>query len=411
MRGTTLGEKGITVRHRGGVGLARRRASAVVAVAAAMCLQLPGIAYADTSAPRAKQAKIAPPPLRQLARPRPHTRRGPRADAASVLVQFATPDHAAASRRAGVTIIADRPIDGTDFTELQVPAGTADVAVEELRRTPGVVEVEPNAIIEADGATLVTDPDPYQQNALGISFADHGSDDETLAVVDTGVDATHPDLTGRVLAGYNAISGSSNAADDNGHGTVVAGIAAADRDNGIGSFGVDPSTKILPVKVLDATGTGTVANIAKGITWAVDHGATVINLSLGSPTDSSTLRSAVNYAIARNVVVVAAAGNDGSTTPDYPAAYPGVIAVGAVANDDPVNPMLDDYSNRGSWVSLVARGDDMVGPLPGGHYGIGSGTSFAAPIVAGAATLVLGKYTGMSAADARRRLESTAADF
>src|SRR5205823_15048136 len=204
----------------------------------------------------------------------------------------------------------------------------------------------------------------------------------------TGVDAQQPDLVGRVLPGYDFVDDSSDTSDRLGHGTFVAGVAAADTNNGIGIAGVAWNASILPVKVLDRSGGGTDAQIAAGITWAADNGASVINLSLGGPESSEVLRNAIEYALSKNVVVVAAAGNEASTIPQYPAAYPGVVAVSATdwAGD------LTYFSSFGPWVTLAAPGFEITGTDRDGAYETDSGTSFAAPMVAAVAALVRAHY-------------------
>jgi type VII secretion-associated serine protease mycosin len=239
-----------------------------------------------------------------------------------------------------------------------------------------------------------------------------------VAVLDTGVDLGHPDLQGCLLAGISTLPNSSGPADDHGHGTHVSGIIAAQGINNV--RGVAPGCRIMPVKVLGADGMGDTANIVTGILWAVDHGAQVINMSLGGTGGSQALREAVEYAINKNVVVVAAMGNDGANTEDYPAGYPGVIAVGATDNTDTVA----DYSNYGSWESVVAPGSDILSTLPTypvyetthddfkqQGYDTMDGTSMATPMVSGLAALILSHYPGMPASQVKSRIENAATDL
>ncbi|MGH9249620.1 MAG: S8 family serine peptidase, partial [Acidimicrobiales bacterium] len=196
-------------------------------------------------------------------------------------------------------------------------------------------------------------------------------------------------------------------ADDHGHGTMVAGIAGARTNNAAGVAGVTWSGRIMPVKVLDASGTGTDADVAAGIVWAADHGAQIINLSLGAPGASKTLQAAIDHARARNIVVVAAAGNEASDVPHWPAAADGVVAVGATtASGD-----LAGFSNYGSWVDVVAPGVNITSTAPGGGYAIGSGTSFSSPIVAGVAALAWAAHPAADAVTIASRLSSTAIDL
>src|SRR5581483_7509428 len=173
-----------------------------------------------------------------------------------------------------------------------------------------------------------------------------------VAVIDTGV-AKVPDLAQtEIVPGWNFVNNTSNATDDHGHGTHVAGTIAQSTHNGIGVAGVAFNAKIMPIKVPSARGSGTVSGIANGIRWATDHGAKVINMSLGGPMASSVLAKAVKYAHDKGVTVVCAAGNDGRGKVSYPAAYPGAIAVAATQFDESTT----FYSNWGKEIDLAAPG-------------------------------------------------------
>ena len=215
----------------------------------------------------------------------------------------------------------------------------------------------------------------------------------TVAVIDTGVDTTHPDLVDNLVPGIAVTGGGAgdNVTDGHGHGTHVAGIIAAVADNAIGVAGVAPGASILPVKSLDDTGAGWSSDVAEGIVRAVDRGAAVINLSLSSGGDSPVVADAVSYARSQGAVLVAAAGNArqrGNPTA-YPAALPGVIGVAAtdVGDNDAA------FSNTGDYVDLAAPGVAIRSALPGGNYGNLSGTSMAAPHVAGVAALLVDELT------------------
>lgn len=227
-----------------------------------------------------------------------------------------------------------------------------------------------------------------------------------VAVVDSGVDGDHPDLAAAMTQGANTRRDHGDRSpatrDGNGHGTHIAGIIAARSRNRVGVVGVAPRARIMPVKVLGADGSGWTSDVVEGIVWAVDHGADVVNLSLGAPA-AEWMAPAIRYAVARGVTVVAAAGNDASRQPLYPAAFPGVIAVSAL---DP-SGRAAAYSNRGATVDLAAPGTNIVSTVPGG-YGLMSGTSMAAPHVAGVAALVQSLDPG---ADPATILLRTAADL
>ena len=198
----------------------------------------------------------------------------------------------------------------------------------------------------------------------------------TIAVLDTGVDYTHPDLQGHLANnGYSPIDG-GDGMDANGHGTFVAGIIAY----------VAPQAKILPIRVLDANGQGSLSSIIKGSQYAILHGATVLSESFSTTTSLKTLNDLVNQATKTyGVTFVAAAGNDNSTTPTYPAALDAVVGVAAT---DQTNCKAS-FSNYGdNFVALAAPGTNIYSTFLNGGYGVASGTSFSTPIVAGAAALV-----------------------
>jgi uncharacterized membrane protein len=268
--------------------------------------------------------------------------------------------------------------------------------------SPEVAYAEPNATY-AGALDPPSDPSFSSQWALsriqaldgwarypGSYFSSEGS---VVAVVDTGVDATSPDLSdGRVLtsSGANCLSGtciSGSASDDNGHGTTVAGVLAASANDSIGIAGEAFSSAVLPVKVLDSTGSGDLSSIAAGIIWAADHGARVLNLSLAGPF-SQTLCDAVSYANSAGALVVAAAGNNGWSQATYPAACPGAIGVAATDSSDRI-PFWSNYGYPNVFVS--APGVSILTTARGGGYTTVDGTSVAAPYVSGLAALLFSR--------------------
>jgi subtilisin family serine protease len=211
-----------------------------------------------------------------------------------------------------------------------------------------------------------------------------GSPSVVVAVLDTGVDFTHPDLRGAFVAGYDFVNRDADPSDDNGHGTAAAGVIAARTNNREGEAGLCWACALMPVKVLDRKGDGTSATLAAAIVWAANHGARVISMSLGSPGTSQALTDAIAYAARKGVVLVGAAGNAGTTTPNYPGAYPSVLGVAATTPSD----VLYDWSNRGGWVDVTAPGCNTA-PASGATYVHFCGTSSATPVVAGLAGLAL----------------------
>jgi subtilisin family serine protease len=228
-----------------------------------------------------------------------------------------------------------------------------------------------------------------------------------VAIVDTGIDGSHDDLTGLVDGGYSALTKSENPEsyqDDNGHGTHVAGIVAARRD-GRGVVGVAPRARLYAVKVLDSDGTGSVSDIIDGIVWAAKNGIQVMNLSIGSSVDSDALHRAVRYARSKGVVLVAAAGNAGQSV-SFPGAYAEAICVTASDPED----RLAVFSNYGPEVDFIAPGVDILSDRLGGGVVSYSGTSMAAPHVTGLVALSISQgWSGLSGPDGvLRQLQKSA---
>jgi len=233
-----------------------------------------------------------------------------------------------------------------------------------------------------------------------------GDANVVIAVVDDGAAAV-PDLVQKLLTGINIIDGGTYTTGDGGHGTAVTGIIAASTNNGIGVAGITWLNKILPVKVYNsATGYITCSAAAQGIVWAADHGAKVINMSFGG-SECSVEKSAVDYAWGKGAVLVAAAGNDANSTPNYPAAYSNVIAV---ASTDP-NDSLSSFSSYGSWLSVSAPGGNIVTTYSNGGYAGFSGTSAAAPVVSGIAGLVMSANPVLSNSQVKSIIEKNADDL
>jgi subtilisin family serine protease len=220
-----------------------------------------------------------------------------------------------------------------------------------------------------------------------------------IAIIDSGIDASHPFFAGRIApGGFNFITLTADFADigpgpQTGHGTLVAGLALR----------VAPQATVMPLRVLDGFGDTTTFRVVQAIYHAIDHGAHVINLSLGTIADPGLLRNAVAEAQARGVVLVAAAGNDDASSPARnPAGLSALGAVAVASTDGAATRSF--FSNYGSWVTLSAPGEGAVGPVPGGGYGSAQGTSFAAPLVAGAAALLRSACPLTTAAAIRQRL-------
>jgi subtilisin family serine protease len=280
--------------------------------------------------------------------------------------------------------------------------------VTRLKADPRVISAEPDWILsvpEAAGVSMTADPmsigaHPYyiQQMYLsqwpipliGLDAAHALSTGAgvTAAVIDTGVNADHPNLASRIVPGYDLLSGTTQVTDpsggvDSGHGTFVAGLIAVSALD----------AKIMPVRVLDTNGRGDEIDVANGIYYAVDHGANVINLSLGSYADSAAVDAGVLYAEQHNVVVVAASGNDNTGTPEYPAATEDVVGVAATdALDNKAH-----FSNYGGYIALSAPGVDLYSTYGDNAYAFGAGTSFATALVSGIAALAWSAHPNLTA--------------
>jgi len=230
-----------------------------------------------------------------------------------------------------------------------------------------------------------------------------------VAVIDTGVRGDHQDLAPVLLPGIDYVNpGGDGKADPNGHGTHVAGIIAAQANNGVGVAGGAPDVRILPVRVLGANGTGFSSDVAAGIIWAADHGARVINLSLGSTSPHAGTQAAIQYALSKGALVFAAAGNNGGAVTTYPAAFPEAVAVASIDS----NGARSSFSNFGAWVDLAAPGGGIVSTYGSSAtaYGGMSGTSMATPYAAATAALVVAANPAASAASVRANVEAAADD-
>jgi thermitase len=320
------------------------------------------------------------------------------------------------------TITAQNPPINSFVIKL-APNLTMHDAGEFLRSLPGVRYVEPNYL--AFAFATPNDPSFSQQYGLQRIQANLAWDiwqpqrTVYIAIIDTGIDSNHPDLTHKMrrhsngaVYGWNTLNNTTNALDDNGHGTHCAGIAAAEINNGVGIAGVaawnpgvanaNSYVQLMPVKVLSSSGSGSLDAVARGITWAADNGAHILSLSLGAGSGAQQLQDAVNYAWTRGCLVVVAAGNGGSSSPQYPAFYTNSIAVAATdANDQ-----LASFSQFGSWVDIAAPGVNILATYPNNQYRSLSGTSMACPHVAGAAAVLWSHNPSLTNAQLRSALET-----
>lgn len=262
-------------------------------------------------------------------------------------------------------------------------------AVEAVLKEPGVLRIDDDVIVTAVGkppAPQPTETLPWGVDRINADLAWTTTKGLAIKVgiVDTGIDLGHPDLGVNIKGNVNTINPLKSGNDDNGHGTHVAGTVAA-VDNTFGVIGVGPEIYLYAVKVLDKNGSGWLSDIIEGLQWCIDNHMQIINLSLGTYSNVQSFQNAITAAYQKGIVLVAAAGNDGVSTPLYPAAYDEVIAVAA----SDINNQIPLWSNYGPYVDLTGPGVNIYSTYKGSSYKTLNGTSMATPHVSGTAALVL----------------------
>ncbi len=291
-----------------------------------------------------------------------------------------------------------------------IPASTLEVPAADLEATLAILEADPSVLlVEPDAADLRISVQDTPWGVVAVQAPQVLADGDSgagvkVAVIDTGIDYTHPDLAANYAGGYDFVNNDSLPFDDNGHGTHVSGTIAA-INNTIGVIGVAPGAALYGVKVLDSQGRGSFSAFAQGLQWAVDNGIKLVNFSAGSSVDSFTMHLACDAAYQAGVSIIAAAGNDGTGSVSFPAAYDSVLSVGAI---DFFNQRAT-FSNYGAALDVVAPGIGVISTYPGG-YAIGDGTSMAAPHVTGVAALII-KGGVTAPAKIYSRLKSYALDL
>lgn len=307
---------------------------------------------------------------------------------------------------------------GLGVLRLEVPVGREMETAQRLREDPRVEWAEVDHLrdlmrVPSDQLYRQFQWDMRRIQAEQAWDVTVGSPEVVVAVLDTGIDRTHPDLAGKLVPGYDFLNDDPNPEDDSGHGTHNAGVIAAASDNGTGIAGVAWGARIMPIKVLNANGVGPDSVIARGLVYAADHGARVINMSFGNPVASQMLAQAVRYAYDKGAVLVAAAGNTANqdNAVIYPAAYDRVLAVAATDEED----NTPDFSQHHPYVEISAPGVGIVSTFwrgaGYGDYAAASGTSAAAPHVSGVAALIRSVGPNLSNSQVIRILEETADDL
>lgn len=301
-----------------------------------------------------------------------------------------------------------RQIGSTNLHIVDLPANASETAVAAmLAHHPHLKFAELDRVVKP---TLVTN-DPYLGSEwhlakFGASTAWDTSKGAgvTIAIIDTGVDPAHPDLVGALVPGWNFYDNNANSADVYGHGTKVAGAAAAVANNGIGAAGVAGGARLMPIRISDTAGGASLSAMAQGLTWAADHGARVANISYVCA-DSATVLSAAAYMKSKGGLVTTAAGNYG--TDAGIAQTPSMIPVSSTGTGD----TLSSWSSFGSYVALAAPGEGIYTTVMGGGYGAVSGTSFASPVTAGVVALMMAARPTLSSATIESTLYATALDL
>jgi subtilisin family serine protease len=326
----------------------------------------------------------------------------------------------ATSRLFGPSVTRIEPLGAGAFALTLGPGVDAAAVADELATRPQIRYAEPDYLLIAAAA-----PDPFAGTPNDPSWTAQeemrrieanraweittGNPEVIIAFLDSGVLPTHVDLAGKLLPGYDFLADKPGAVDDNGHGTFTAALAGGVGNNGAGIAGVCWGCKILPLKILDRRGLGPVSAFSRAMRYAVDHGARVINVSASVTTASSAMRDAINYAVDRDVLVVAAAGNEGNDRPVFPAAFDRVLAVGATDRSD----RFASLSSFGYFVDLVAPGVRVTSDAITANDAttVKDGTSLSAPLVSGAAGLLLSVRPDLSVDGLTNLLTETSLDL
>jgi serine protease len=322
-------------------------------------------------------------------------------------MEFSSAAEAAAAK---AKLAHDSSVESVDFESFASIPPDEEQQEEQIAANPAAGSMEAECAASAPDAAFPNDACyKYQWHMRQLGMPDAwkrgNGKGVVVAVIDTGVTKVGDLAETKFVPGFNFVANNANAADDHGHGTHVAGTIAQSTNNKLGVAGVAYGAAIMPIKVLSARGSGSVAGITQGIRWAADHGANVINMSLGGPTSMGSMASAVKYAREKGVVIIAAAGNDGRGRVGYPAAYPGVVAVAATQFDESTT----FYSNWGKEIDVAAPGGNtrvdqngdgkpdgvlqhtiVPGNISQTDYLWFMGTSMASPHAAGVAALIMG---------------------
>lgn len=301
-----------------------------------------------------------------------------------------------------------RRVGQSELRIVDLPPGLEKQSVDKLARHPLIEFAELDQYV----APAAASNDPYFGSAwhlakVGAATAWDVSTGAgvTIAVLDTGVDASHPDLSARMVPGWNFYDNNANTSDVHGHGTGVAGAAAATLNNGTGVASIAGSARIMPVRIADANAWATWSRVAQGLTWAADQGVRVANISYNGVAASSSVRSAAQYMQGKGGVVVVAAGNNSKDEGISPTTT--MIPVSATDSAD----LLTSFSSWGDFVAMSAPGIGIWTTVRGGSYQTWNGTSLASPVVAGVVALMMARNPSLSGAQVEQALFASSVDL
>jgi thermitase len=292
--------------------------------------------------------------------------------------------------------------------------------VEKLKNDPAIEYIEPNYIrkmkIQPSGDASISSANTSSVIQAGISKANtifKGKPFVTVAVVGTGVDSSHPDLKNKVVTGFSSFGEEDSYQDINGSGTHQAGVIVAS-NSAAGVYGIAPNCKVMPVKAMNEDGMAKDGDLIQGIAWAVEHGANVVTFTAEGEKPSKAFDDVIKYAYTKKVPLIVGSGDSGANTQSYPASSKGVIAVNSVGSSN--NPA--SFSNRGSWISVSAPGQNIISTSStkisskmSANYAVLSGSSVSAAYVAGEMALIISKFPTLDMVGLRKHLELTSDDL
>ncbi|MBM7690714.1 subtilisin family serine protease [Peribacillus deserti] len=329
----------------------------------------------------------------------------------TIIIKYKNPLSRTQHSRLGATIL--KQDSSLKYVVVKVKNKAAqEKALKAYLKNDAVISAQPSVLFQKFG-----NPDPkaykqYVNSMLQINKAQSlaGTRKVKVAVIDTGIDVKHPELKSKVISSVNILN-PANPGQPDSHGTHVAGIIAGEKNNGVGGYGINPNADILSIDVFGRSWSTNDYTIAQAIDKAIEQGAKVINMSLGSYAPSPLLEETVQKAISKGITIVAAAGNEAWDMPSYPASYEGVISVGSINS----KKSLSSYSNFGPTVDIVAPGEEVYSSIYEAEklssFRNMSGTSMASPVVAGVASLVLAKNPSLTPAGVEFILKTTAQDM